>query len=206
MLDGSALAGRLGEQIVSPAVSVTDFAREVCGREAPQPMLADDEGTPCTDAPILERGVLTGYLHSRATAEALGLAPTGNARAARFCDAPLVRMRNTALVPGTSSFSQLLDALQNGVCVRRVGGGQADQTGRFSLEVTFARRVRNGRLGEPLRGMICAGSSFRTLGRTGLVGDTLTLRHTGLCGKQGQTVPVGMDGPALMSTAFFSGR
>ena len=99
VLGGSVAGPNLGKVVASERISLTDFANTAFGKEAPLPVYLDDEGTPAVDAPIIENGVLVGYMNSRETAEHFGMKPTGNARAWSFSDEPLIRMRNTAIHP-----------------------------------------------------------------------------------------------------------
>lgn len=202
---GSVLAGKLGERIVSPLISATDFAKSAFGQPVPQPLEVDDEGVQCVDAPILEKGVLKGYMLDTRTAAQLGLKNTGNARAATFGDIPVVRMRNTAIHPGNSTLDELIASVEDGVYVKRTGGGQADMTGKFMFAVQTAYRIHSGKVKEPLGNITCTGSSFRTLGEVKMVGNDIHWPHSSMCGKEAQVIPVGMAGPSVRSIAYFGG-
>ena len=204
-LEGSVLSGKLGQTLVSPLISATDFANTAFGTAVPQPRFLDDEGTVCVDAPLLKDGVLAGYMHNRSTAAALGCENTGNAWANRYSDLPVVRMRNTAIHPGSSTLEEMIASLDRGIFVKRTGGGQADQTGKFMFSVQCAYAIEHGRISHALPDLVCQGNSFRTLKEVTMVGNTLEWRHSSMCGKKGQVICVGMSGPALCTTASFYG-
>lgn len=207
VVSGSMLLGKMGEPIVSPLISVTDFALSALGDETPQPMKADDEGTACIDAPIIKNGILVGYLHNKDTAETLNSINTGNARAATFADMPIVRMRSTAILPGSSTLDQMISATDNGIFVKRFGGGSADINGKFMFDVQSAYQIHNGKIGGALKSMTCSGNSLHTLKKADMVGQKENAwRYSSLCAKQGQIIPVGMTGPAIRCIAAFNGR
>lgn len=205
VLAGSVLSGKLGQQLVSPLISATDFANTAFGAAVPQPRFLDDEGVVCVDAPLLKDGVLVGYMHNRSTAAALGCENTGNAWANLYSDLPVVRMRNTAIHPGTSSLEEMIASLDRGIFVKRTGGGQADQTGKFMFSVQCAYAIEHGKLTHALPDLVCQGNSFRTLKEVTMVGNSIEWRHSSMCGKKGQVICVGMSGPALCTTASFYG-
>ena len=205
VLAGSVLAGKLGQPLVSPLISATDFANEAFGAAVPQPRFLDDEGTVCKDAPLLKDGVLVGYMHSRSTSLAMQAENTGNAWAQTYSHLPVVRMRNTAIHPGTSTLEDMIASIDRGVFVKRTGGGQADQTGKFMFAVQCAYAIEHGKLTHALPDLVCQGNSFRTLKEVTMVGNTVEWRHSSMCGKKGQLIPVGMSGPAICSVASFYG-
>ena len=205
VLAGSVLAGRIGQQVASPLISATDFASSAFGESVPQTLLLDDEGNECVDAPLIKDGVLAGYMTDYATADVLGLVNTGNARAESYEDLPQVRMRNTAIHPGKSTLDEMISSTENGVYLKRTGAGQADSMGKYLFAVQMAYRIQNGRITGALPDVSCQGDSFDTLKKVSMVGDRLVWKHSSLCGKGGQVIPVGMSGPAIKTVSYING-
>ncbi|HEV8360295.1 MAG TPA: TldD/PmbA family protein, partial [Candidatus Thermoplasmatota archaeon] len=188
----SLLAGRVGEDLGNPMVSIAD-----------DPTLKgsfgfvgfDDEGVRGQRRLLVDKGRLKGFLHSRETAAKLGMAPNGAARAESYAHRPLVRMSNTILLPRDRSFEELLEGVRTGVYVKGTRGGQVDTargTFHFSAQEAFA--IERGELGQPLRDVSLSGNILTTLKRVDAVGKDFRLAQPGFCGK-GQWVPVGDGGP-----------
>jgi TldD protein len=205
VLGGSVTAGLVGQRIASELVSMIDVAHHFAGEETMIPVYADDEGTPARDAVLIERGILKEFMTSRETAARLGIPATGSARAYNPHDEPLVRMRNTVIVPGTAKLDDMIAGVDDGVLVLKTGNGQADSTTEFMFAVTLAYEIRNGRLGRALRDTTISGSAIKVLGSVDAVSDDLYWNCSGYCGKK-QPMLVSMGGPALRARVHLGGE
>ncbi|MGB3456776.1 MAG: metallopeptidase TldD-related protein [Litorimonas sp.] len=192
----SAFAGRLGEQVASPGVTIVDDGT-IPGRRGS--LAVDDEGTPTERTVLIEDGKLVGFMQDRLNARLMGVAPTGNGRRESFAHAPMPRMTNTFMLGGDVPQAQMIAELEDGIFASNFGGGQVDITsGKFVFQCTEAYRVRNGRIEEPLKGVTLIGDGPKVLGQIRHVGDDMELDPgIGVCGKAGQGVPVGVGQPSL---------
>jgi TldD protein len=170
-----------------------------------QPVYVDDEGTPARDVLLIDRGVLSGFMHSRETAARMEQAPTGNARAYNPDDEPLIRMRNTIIVPGTSQLQQMIAGVDDGYLLMKTGNGQADSTTEFMFGVTLAYEINNGRLGRAVRNTTLSGNAIQVLKDVDAVSDDMHWSCAGYCGKK-QPMVVAMGGPALRTQAHMGGQ
>ena len=190
----SALAGLEGRALTDPTLTVIDSPAPAHG---PGALELDDEGTPGVPVTLVAEGVLTGTLTDRATAWTLGVQSSGNGRRASFRHAPAPRLRNLVIQPGPRSFEALLGELDEGLYVERLGECMIHPSGRATLWVETARRVRAGRLAERLRGFRISGTLPGWLGALDGVGDDVeTYREPVLCDKEG-VVLTGLCGPSL---------
>ncbi len=205
VLGGSVAGPNLGKVVASEKVSLTDFAYEAFGKKTPLPVYLDDEGTPAVDAPIIENGILTGYMNSRESAEHFGMKPTGNARAYAFSDEPLIRMRNTAIHPGKDKLEDMIASVEDGYYFIDTNNGQADTTGEFMFGVTAGYEIKNGKLGRALLDTTISGVAFEMLKTVDMVADTVEWTSSGFCGKK-QPMPVGLGGPAIRCEIMVGGR
>ena len=205
VLAGAVTAGLLGQPVASELVSMLDVAHTWQGQEAMQPVYVDDEGTPARDVLMIDRGVLSGFMHSRETAARMGQAPTGNARAYNPDDEPLIRMRNTVIVPGTSKLQQMIEGVDDGYLLMKTGNGQADSTTEFMFGVSLAYEIRKGRLGRAVRNTTLSGSAIQVLKDVDAVSDDMHWSCAGYCGKK-QPMVVAMGGPALRTVAHLGGE
>lgn len=202
---GSALLGKQEMAIASDLIHIVDFANEAFGKPVPIPLRIDDEGVICTDVPIISAGRLTGCMTDISAAKALGYAnSTGNARSGRWSSQPIVRMRNTALLPGKSTPESMISDIEDGIYVISAKAGQSDPSGKFMLEIQNARVIRNGRLEEALQDMVCTGNSIQTLQKADRVGNDFIWHHQVNCGKMNQSVLVSVGGPSFRTEAFFT--
>ena len=165
----------------------------------------DDEGTPAADVPLIENGILTGYMNNRESAEQFGMAPGGNARAWLFSDEPLIRMRNTSVHPGADKLEDMIASIDDGYYLVDSGNGQADTTGEFMFGVTVGYEIKKGKLGKALLDTTISGVAFDMLKTVDMVGDEVVWCSSGFCGKK-QRMPVGMGGPALRCKVMIGGR
>ncbi|MDP3175555.1 MAG: metallopeptidase TldD-related protein, partial [Phenylobacterium sp.] len=174
----SAFSGRIGERVAAPGVTVFDDGT-VLGRRGS--LTVDDEGTPTERTILIEDGVLVGYMHDRMSARLMGLQPTGNARRQSYAHMPMPRMTNTAMMAGTAKQAEMIASTQRGLYCANVGGGQVDITnGKFVFQCTAAYLIENGRITTPVKGATLIGDDFGF--DPGI----------GVCGKGGQSVPVGV--------------
>ena len=205
VLNGTVASRRLHQPVASELVSLTDFAHTAFGKPCPLPVYVDDEGVPARDVPVIENGILTGYMHSRETALRFGTEPRGNARAWLFSDEPLVRMRNTAIHPGKDKLEDMIASVEDGYYLTATENGQADTTGEFMFGITMGYEIKKGRLGRALLDTTISGVAFDMLKTVDMVGDRVEWESYGFCGKK-QPMPVGLGGPALRCKVLIGGR
>lgn len=202
---GGAVTGHLqGQRVASELVTMIDAAHTWQGDEIMCPVYVDDEGTPAQDAVLIERGLLKRFMHSRETAARLGQAPTGNARAYGPTDEPLVRMRNTVILPGSDRLDDMIAGVDDGYLLLKTSNGQADSTTEFMFGITLGYEIRNGRIGRALRDTTISGSAIDVLRSVDAVGDDMYWTCSGYCGKK-QPMVVSMGGPALRARAHLGG-
>jgi TldD protein len=192
----SLFAGKLGEQVASPLVTVIDDGTMANARGS---LNVDDEGQAAQFKVLIERGVLKGYLYDSLNARLMGQASTGSGRRESFKHLPLPRMTNTYLAPGEETPEEILRSVDSGVYCANFGGGQVDITnGNFVFEVNEAYEIRKGRLGRPLKGVTLIGVGPEALKNVSRVGnDPQPDPGMGTCGKDGQSVPVGVGLPTV---------
>jgi len=192
----SAFAGRLGDRVAAPGVTVVDDGT-LAGRRGS--LNVDDEGTPTQRTVLIEDGVLVGYLQDQLNASLMGMQPTGNGRRESYAHLPMPRMTNTFMLAGNDEPDEILRSVRNGIYAVSFGGGQVDITsGKFVFSASEAYRVEDGRLGAPLKGATLIGNGPDVLTRVSRIGHDLKLDlGVGTCGKDGQGVPVGVGLPTI---------
>ncbi len=205
VLGGSVAAHNLGKVVASEIVNLTDFAHTAFGNKTPLPVYVDDEGVIATDAKIIENGVLVGYMNNRESAQHFGMQPCGNARAWAFSDEPLIRMRNTAILPGHDKLEDMIASVEDGYYLLDSSNGQADTTGEFMFGVSMGYEIKNGRLGRALLDTTISGVAFSMLKTVDMISDKAEWYSSGFCGKK-QPMPVGMGGPAIRCKVMIGGR
>ncbi len=205
VMGGSVAGPSLGHAVASPMVTMVDFAASAFSAPAPLPVFLDDEGTPARDAVLIRDGVLEGYMHSRESAQRFGMEPTGNARAWDFADEPLIRMRNTCILPGRSTLEDMIASIDDGYYLISSSNGQADLTGEFMFGVSMGYEIRHGKLGRALLDTTVTGIAFDMLKTVDMLSDQVTWASSGFCGKK-QRMPVGMGGPAMRCRITIGGR
>lgn len=205
VIGGSVAGPNLHKRVGSELVNLVDFAHTAFGKPAPLPIYVDDEGVEATDAVLIKDGILVGYMNNRETAERFGMTPNGNARAYLFSDEPLIRMRNTAVLPGTSKLEDMIASIDDGYYLLQSNNGQADTTGEFMFGVTFGYEIKNGKLARPLLDTTISGVAFDMLKTVDMVSDEMIWESAGMCGKK-QPMPVSMGGPALRCRVTIGGR
>jgi TldD protein len=159
----------------------------------------DDEGTPTQRTVLIENGILCGYLQDRLNAHLMDMEPTGNGRRESYAHIPMPRMTNTFMLAGNDDPEEILHSVKSGIYAVSFGGGQVDITsGKFVFTVSEAYQIENGRLGAPLKGATLIGNGPDVLTRISRIGSDLELdRGIGTCGKEGQSVPVGVGLPTV---------
>ena len=192
----SVFAGRIGERVASELCTVVDNGT-LAGRRGS--LNIDDEGTPTQNTVLIEHGILRGYLQDRLNARLMGVAPTGNGRRESYAHAPLPRMTNTYMLAGRTDPGEIIASVGRGLYAVNFGGGQVDITsGRFTFSANEAYLIENGRVTRPVKGATLIGNGPQILARVSMVGNDLALDHgVGTCGKDGQSVPVGVGQPTL---------
>ena len=205
VLSGSIAGDYIGQLVASEKITLGDYGGRGPDGKSDLPIHVDDEGTPCRDVTIIENGVLKGFLHNKDTARRLAVEPTGNARAFAFGDEPLVRMRNTAILPGADRLDDMIAAVDCGYYLKRPSNGQADWTSEFMFGITCGYEIRSGKLGRALRNTTISGVAFDMLKTVTHVGNSLRWLEGAWCGKK-QMIPVGMGGPALKCRITLGGQ
>lgn len=205
VLGGSVAGPNLDKRVASDLVSMVDYANTTFDGQAPLPVYMDDEGQIATDAVLIKDGILTGFMHNRETAERFGVAPTGNARAWSFSDEPLIRMRNTAVLPGKDSLEDMIASIDDGYYLIQTNNGQADLTGEFMFGVVMGYEIKNGKLGRAILDTTVTGIAFDMLKTVDMVSNKVAWNSSGFCGKK-QMIPVGLGGPELRCKIMIGGR
>jgi TldD protein len=192
----SAFAGRLGQKVASELVTVVDDGTMPNRRGS---LNVDDEGTPTGRTVLIEKGVLTGYMQDRLNARLMGMAPTGNGRRESFAHPPLPRMTNTFMLAGDDDPHEIMRSVKHGLYAVAFGGGQVDITsGKFVFSASEAYLIEDGRVTAPVKGATLIGHGPDALTRVTRVGSDLALDEgVGTCGKDGQSVPVGVGLPTI---------
>ena len=205
VLNGSVASYNLNKQVASEIVNMVDFAHTYQGSPVPLPVYVDDEGVTAEDAMLIKDGILTGYMHNRDSARQLNTKPQGNARAFTFSDEPLIRMRNTAILPGASKLEDMIASVENGYYLVSTGNGQADQTGEFMFSVEEGYEIKNGKLGKGIRETTVSGVAFEMLKTVDMISDDMYWDISGFCGKK-QAMTCSMGGPALRCDINIGGK
>lgn len=202
---GSVAADYLGQQVASELVTLVDFANTHNGETLPVPVYLDDEGVESKDAVLIENGVLKAYMHNKDSARHFNMAVTGNARAFSYTDEPLVRMRNTAILPGNDKLEDMIASIEKGYLLMRPTNGQADSTSEFMFGVQMGYEIQDGKLGRAITDTTISGIAFDMLKEVSMLSDEMNWTCAGMCGKK-QPMPVGMGGPAVKTKVFIGGE
>ena len=202
---GSVAGDYLGKQVASELVTLVDFANTYDGETLPVPVYLDDEGVISEDAVLIERGVLKSFMHNKDSAQYFDMPLTGNARAFSYTDEPLVRMRNTAILPGTSKFEEMVASIENGYLLMKPTNGQADSTSEFMFGVQMGYEIKDGKLGRAITDTTISGVAFDMLKEVTMLSDEMVWSCAGMCGKK-QPMPVGMGGPAVKTKVYIGGE
>ncbi len=192
----SAFSGRLGERVATEQCTVVDDGT-LSGRRGS--LNVDDEGTPTQCTTLIENGVLVGYMHDKLNARLMKTRSTGNGRRESYAYAPMPRMTNTYMLPGSHDPEEIIASIDKGIYAPNFGGGQVDITsGKFVFSASEAYLIERGKKTTPIKGAMLIGSGPEVLTRVSMVGNDLKLdAGVGTCGKDGQSVPVGVGQPTI---------
>jgi TldD protein len=192
----SAFSGRIGEQVASPLVTVVDDGT-MDGRRGS--LSIDDEGTPSQNTVLIENGILKGYMQDKMNARLMGMPTTGNGRRESYAHLPMPRMTNTYMLAGESDPNEIIASVDKGLYAVNFGGGQVDITsGKFVFSANEAYLIENGKITKPVKGATLIGNGPESMSQISMVGNDLKLDNgVGVCGKEGQSVPVGVGQPTL---------
>jgi len=192
----SAFSGRVGERVASELCTIVDDGTLLNRRGS---LNIDDEGTPSHCTTLIEKGVLKGYMQDKLNARLMGVTPTGNGRRESFAHLPMPRMTNTYMLPGAHTPEEIIASVDKGLYAVNFGGGQVDITsGKFVFSASEAYLIEGGKVTRPVRGASLIGNGPDVLTLVSMVGNDLKLDEgVGTCGKEGQSVPVGVGQPTL---------
>ena len=192
----SAFSGRVGERVAAPGVTVVDDGTIAHRRGS---LNVDDEGNPTQYNVLIEDGVLRGYIQDSLNARLMGVAPTGNGRRESYAHVPMPRMTNTYMLNGDKDPGEIIASVDRGLYAVNFGGGQVDITsGKFVFSASEAFMIENGKLTYPVKGATLIGNGPDALTRVSMIGNDMRLDPgVGTCGKEGQSVPVGVGQPTL---------
>jgi TldD protein len=192
----SAFSGRVGERVAARGVTVVDDGTIAQRRGS---LNVDDEGNPTQHNVLIEDGVLRGYIQDSLNARLMGVAPTGNGRRESYAHVPMPRMTNTYMLNGDKDPAEIIASVERGLYAVNFGGGQVDITsGKFVFSASEAFMIENGRLSYPVKGATLIGNGPDALTRVSMIGNDMRLDPgVGTCGKEGQSVPVGVGQPTL---------
>ena len=192
----SAYSGRMGEKVASSLCTIVDDGTLFERRGS---LSVDDEGTPTQCTTLIENGVLKGYMQDKLNARLMGVAATGNGRRESYAHLPMPRMTNTYMLAGESDPQEIIASVKKGLYCANLGGGQVDITsGKFVFSTSEAYLIENGKITTPVKGATLIGNGPEAMARVSMVGNDLALDSgVGTCGKDGQSVPVGVGQPTL---------
>jgi TldD protein len=192
----SAFTGLIGQRVAAKGVTVVDDGTLPGLRGS---LTVDDEGCPTQCTTLIEDGILKGFMQDALNARLLGLPPTGNGRRESFAHQPLPRMTNTHMLNGEREPEEIIASVKRGLYAVNFGGGQVDITsGRFTFSATEAYLIENGKITAPVKGATLIGNGPESLKRVSMIGNDLAIdRGIATCGKNGQSVPVGVGQPTL---------
>ena len=192
----STFAGRIGTRVASPGVTVVDDGTLAERRGS---LNIDDEGNPTQRTVLIEDGILVGYMQDSLNARLMGVAPTGNGRRESFAHLPLPRMTNTTMLAGDKSPEEIIKSVKTGIYAVNFGGGQVDITnGKFVFSMSEAYMIEDGKVTYPVKGATLIGNGPEAMNQVSMIGNDMRLDPgVGTCGKDGQSVPVGVGQPML---------
>jgi len=192
----SAFSNKIGQQVASPLCTIVDDGTLIDRRGS---LSIDDEGVPAQCTTLIENGILKGYMQDKMNARLMGTHSTSNGRRESFAHLPMPRMTNTYMLAGESDPGEIISSVDKGLYAVNFGGGQVDITsGRFVFSLSEAYLIEKGKLTAPVKGATLIGSGPEVMGKISMVGNDLELdQGVGVCGKEGQSVPVGVGQPSL---------
>ncbi|SFD30099.1 metalloprotease TldD [Pseudoalteromonas denitrificans] len=194
--EASAFSGKVGQKVASELCTVVDDGTLHDRRGS---LNIDDEGTPGQYNVLIENGILKGYMQDKLNARLMGVEPTGNGRRESYAHLPMPRMTNTYMLAGHSTQEDIISSVKNGIFAPNFGGGQVDITsGKFVFSASEAYLIENGKITRPIKGATLIGNGPEVMQKISMVGNDLSLdKGVGVCGKDGQSVPVGVGQPSL---------
>ena len=197
-------SGKIGQQVASKLCTIVDDGTLVGRRGS---LSVDDEGTPTQCTTLIENGVLKGYMQDKLNARLMGVAATGNGRRESYAHLPMPRMTNTYMLAGESDPEEIIRSVKKGIYCANLGGGQVDITsGKFVFSTSEAYLIEDGKITAPVKGATLIGNGPEAMSRVSMVGNDLALDSgVGTCGKDGQSVPVGVGQPTLKIDAITVG-
>jgi len=192
----SAFSGLLGQRIATPEVTVVDDGTIPNRRGS---LTVDDEGTPTSSTVLIEKGILRNYMQDKMNARLMGMQPTGNGRRESYAHLPMPRMTNTYMLGGQHDPQEIIASVKRGIYATQFGGGQVDITnGKFVFSASQAWLIENGKVTHPIKGATLIGNGPDVLTKVSMVGNDMALdTGIGTCGKDGQSVPVGVGQPTI---------
>ncbi|HEY4542736.1 MAG TPA: metalloprotease TldD [Noviherbaspirillum sp.] len=192
----STFSGRIGERVAARGVTVVDDGTLADRRGS---LNIDDEGNPTQCTTLIEDGILKGYIQDTMNARLMGMPVTGNARRQSFAHLPMPRMTNTYMLAGERDPEEIIASVKHGLYAVNFGGGQVDITnGKFTFSASEAYMIEDGRISYPVKGATLIGNGPEVLNRVSMIGHDMRLDNgVGVCGKEGQSVPVGVGQPTL---------
>jgi len=192
----SAFSDKIGQRVASPLCTIVDDGT-IQGRRGSLSM--DDEGTPTQSTLLIDKGILTGYMQDKKNARLMGQKSTGNGRRESYSCLPMPRMTNTYMLAGESEKEEIIKSVKKGLYAPNFGGGQVDITsGKFVFSTSEAYLIEDGKITAPVKGATLIGNGPDVLTKVSMVGNDMALDHgVGICGKAGQSVPVGVGQPTL---------
>lgn len=202
--DSSVFSGKIGQKVTSDLCTIVDDGtlKDLRGS-----LNVDDEGVNGQYNVLIEKGILKGYMQDKLNARLMGVAPTGNGRRESYAHLPMPRMTNTYMLPGQHTPEEIISTVKKGVYAPNFGGGQVDITsGKFVFSASEAYLIENGKVTRPIKGATLIGSGIEAMQQVSMVGNDLSIdRGVGVCGKAGQSVPVGVGQPTLKLDALTVG-
>ncbi|MFA0440140.1 metalloprotease TldD [Vibrio sp. 10N.286.49.C2] len=202
--ESSVFSGKLGQQVTSKLCTIVDDGtlKDLRGS-----LNVDDEGVHGQHNTLIENGVLKGYMQDKLNARLMGVNPTGNARRESYAHLPMPRMTNTYMLPGQHTPEEIISTVKKGLYAPNFGGGQVDITsGKFVFSASEAYLIEDGKITTPVKGATLIGSGIEAMQQVSMVGNDLSIdRGVGVCGKAGQSVPVGVGQPTLKIDALTVG-
>jgi TldD protein len=192
----STFSGRIGQRVAARGVTVLDDGTLADRRGS---LNVDDEGHATQRNVLIEDGILKGYIQDAMNARLMGVKPTGNGRRESYAHVPMPRMTNTYMLGGTRTKEEIIASIRKGLYATNFGGGQVDITsGKFVFSASEAFWVENGKIQYPVKGATLIGNGPEAMTRVSLIGNDMQLdTGVGVCGKDGQSVPVGVGQPTL---------
>ncbi|MEE9447928.1 MAG: metallopeptidase TldD-related protein, partial [Arenicellales bacterium] len=192
----SAFSGLIGEKVAASECTVVDDGTLANRRGS---LSIDDEGTQTNNTVLIENGILKNYMQDKLNARLMNMQPTGNGRRESYAHLPMPRMTNTYMLPGKHAPEEIIASVDNGIYAANFGGGQVDITsGKFVFSASEAYMIKNGKISYPIKGATLIGNGPDVLTRVSMVGNDMQLDSgVGVCGKDGQSVPVGVGQPTL---------